>query len=554
MAFEDIIGQRVVTGLEGLSGAVESGFKIAEARQMMQIRQEELDRAKQANKLALEDKAMALLPKINAATSATEKSFLLKRFEGLANSAGMDGVPGLMESLRNSPNTLKSYTESVDSLRKLYLDKPEKDYVGFSAAMNDLTRKMGLDPAFAQDTIDMAKAGYQEEIRLRAEMQKDREAEQKKLSELKISVAPTKAFSDGLAIMTPKEQFAALSALKAAQDKIAKLNSDFFRNEKQLALIPVADQNKARELLAVAQKDLLSPATVDQGRQRLQLLEQSIDASISAGSGEQAILNAEKERRKKNTENQKEYSSATKALADNSKDLIGRMESVGRLATYLNDPVISNSPIGTGAIATLLAKYLDPKTGVKEAEQKRVLADLFGSNVDTFKAWVKAITNGWVLTPEAKTILAKVVNLELKSIKTEVDAKKSYIERRYKDSELDSGLILEGAFGGKAALDLLEKGGISEKFLPDSFARPEGSTWSSWLDGVKSNLGIKSDASRFGAPPSAPPGRFAPAAPKAEAPAAAQAPQQAAAPKDKFDSMSDAELFKLWKQNQSQKQ
>lgn len=247
MAILDQILQNIkpVDAFGGMQGAIKSGFDLAEQRARINEAESELKRKQEENKLALSEKAMNLIPIIKNAKTSSEKSFYLKHFASLANSAGMDLSDDFIDVLKSSPEATQSFASFLQAAQEkgggnqslttaYFID-------GVTAAKKDPTMVPKILDALTEDFKTSASA---------AKLKKEQDT--KKIEEankaLNESGAPL-TFRQEISKLPIDESYALAFTHKAAKEKLKNISDRIFKDPKVLSEFTTPEQRSQIDAL-----------------------------------------------------------------------------------------------------------------------------------------------------------------------------------------------------------------------------------------------------------------------------------------------------------------
>lgn len=580
MAFEDILFGKIVNPLEGIPDAIKSGFEIAAQREQIANQAKQIENEQERIRMEFADKAVNSMKALKDFKTPAEKKFYFEYVKRYAAKAGMpipEGVDGLINA---SPETQESLSSYYETLSQAY---PGIENAGKrSLMMLEKIQQYGGDPTTFKSFFDADGRVLQGDIEQR---KAKAAAEQKDIdmveSNLDKGVA-TQKFREALKSMPLEQQKAASGDLLAIKEKAKYLRDKAFENKN--AFLNDEGQKETIAALDLINSGLDNPAILSTARQKLDELEKSFIKYGVAATGLEEQRKSEEQKIKAAASGMKLEQDIFDSVSKTQeyKDISGTVKLAGDVINVLNSD-ISGTYLGRDMLATFLAKYYDPKTGVKEAEVNRLIgASRLGKEKDIFGRVSNAIDgffNGAVLNKDARDMIAIAIKSDIEAIAPRIDDLASVVDSRVaRYPGTDGDIIKKQLFGKyerlKSGIDVRSKIDpmMSEQpehktkiqqfvssFYKKKEAQPEGATPqmdSAFITGAKS---AAPSAAPSPAPSAAPSAAPAPSAkisglmklfPEASAPA----PQQSPAPKDKYDSMTDEELFKLWNQNKTQKQ
>jgi hypothetical protein len=477
-----------------ISGGVQLGFNIAKQRHEMQIQERELAMREEQSKIVFSEKAFAMIPKIKQAKTPSEKKFYLNYMNRLAQNAGIQIPPELSDGLQNSPSMFNSLADMVQSAK----DLSKNDPVLFAAIVSDQIRQAGLDPSSADEIFKAATA----QNRIEEEKAKlDAQANQRAITETEKAlgeIGASSAYRESLKKLPFAQQLPAAAATAAAKKRLDDISQKFLRNENVLKNLPKAEVDALRQLHSAAMVDLQDPAKALAISPVVDLIEQS--ANNAAGTG--AAIVGEQEAKQRTAEAQKKRFDFVKSVSDSLskrfKDDIETMTMASRALNVLNDPVLANSALGADALVSLISRFVDPKTGVREGEFARVAAAASGSKIEAAKMMVQSIVKGRVFNKEQQEIFRRFLENEVKIINDKVKTARRIAEDDLKGTDIDADHVLLKVFDINP--DTMQFSVLSRRPLENAFKRDNDTSFIDWYNGKAKNVAGHSVATARPAP------------------------------------------------------
>lgn len=575
MAISDIIG-KPLTGMLDVDDAIKSGFDIAYKQDQIRYQRALIDKQKNDVRLAFIDKAADLIPKLKDFKKPGEKKFYLQFIKSYLKEAQIPFDDSMEQLLQVDESASTSISDYADLLQKAY-----------PGTENTSKRNVMLAEKIQEAGQDPSKFTYyfQAESSI---LNADLETKKKKAeAELKLGEDLTKALNDAsatpqfrarLQAYNPQDKLTLANELKTSKEKLKYLREKAFENKD--AFLDEAELKDTISTLNLVEQAMLDPAKVSSARQLLDGLENSFISSRIAAIGMEQDKAAKKERLQAGIDLSKAETDIIKKYSKEGpyKDFAATVRTASKVINILNSPV-AGTKLGLDAVGTLLSKYLDPDTGVKESEVLRVArAARLGNDADLksrIKTWARAILYGDTLTPEAQNLIAQLIKIELDGIAPQAEEMLSGIEKDAAmipgaDAEKLKTQILGGYERVKEKVNLMEKipedmysGGKNRSslaqfwkmFMGSSGKAPEAKAQKQGLEPVFVGPGSSPSPSPSGA---------------AQKPSASSVLQKlfpgVAAPKQEskkevtpvpsrseLDEMSKEEIFKLWSKKQSEK-
>lgn len=437
MAFEDVIFNPIPNILQGLPGAVQAGFDIAAKRHQIEQQQKSIELEQQKIALSFSEKAMDLLPKMKG-LQPKEKKFFLSAFAGFSEKAGYKIPQEMLDYMDASPDAIPLTADLVKSIRELHPGDP----VLQAAAFQDSVTALGGNLTDFKPVIDAMTA----ENLAGSQRLRDQEQERiKELNDLRTIKSKSTAGSDfrtrADSLPTPSAQAAAYNGYESITKDADELRKTL-TNKDAIKYAPPKEIEAARRLLVEIDGAKQDPQKHDKARQALDRLKLSlVDIGVTAATKEQT--EAEK---KAKVETEKVIAPLVKEFKDTYKPQRMTIDTASRVITLLNNPKIRDSSVVWGAVGTLLAKYFDPTTGVKEAEQARVIKSVQGS---TIKQWQEAFFSffqGRELSAEQRNLIGELVNSELADVRSVQEDAKARIAERALPIGADPNVIFRSVF------------------------------------------------------------------------------------------------------------
>lgn len=461
---------------------IQFGFGLAKQKYELQMQAKENALKEEQIKSAYADKAFSLISKVKSAQTPSEKKFYLNYFNKMATNSGIEIPEGLSEALNNSPSTLSSLFEMTKAAK----DLSGGDSVLFSALLTDSLQQAGKDPSSADEIFKASAA----EIRVKEEKNKlDAQANKRIAEETEKAlseVGATTAFRESLKKLPKEQQLPAASATVAAKKRLDSISEKFLRNENVLKNIPKADVDALRELHTRAMVDLQDPAKALSIAPVVDLIERSANNAVGAG----AAVAGEREAKEQASEAQKKrfdfVKSVSESLEKRFKDDIKTMTMASRALNVLNDPVLANSPLGADAIVSLISRFVDPETGVREGEFARVAAAASGSKLSAAKMMVESIVKGRVFNEEQQQIFRRFLENEVKVINGKIGTARKILEDDLKGTDIDPDHVLIKTFDIDPKT--MEFSVLSRRPLQNAFKRNNDQSFTDWWNGKSKNV------------------------------------------------------------------
>lgn len=588
--FEDLITAQPASAFAGFRNIGESfgrGMELAQRGEQLRIAREELQERTKQNRLENTLKAVELIPKMKLVKGPAKKMVLGYVMQHL-EAAGSPLPQSVFDQLNGSDEDFKSYTSAIDQFKQQYLQPGQEDYVGFQAALADLNQRVGADPAFVGNVAESVKLQQQASAKEREERAKTIE----KMREVIGKAAPSQQFLDTLdTTKSPEEGLIRLRQFEDTKRQLEELDRTFFLNPARQKAISSNEMEKAEVAKADIQNLMSDSSTIGEAQKRMNDLRGILSKAVTGG----AVASSEEEKRKSELKQAYERSGLVgkevEFVQKTNKNFIEKMQTAERVLNILNDPKLANSSVGTDAVITLVARFLDPKTGVKEAEQQRISAALFGGVPARFEAFLRGIAEGRTLKPEQQDMLRRLVLVEIKNAKQDIANIRSTLGEKLRGTEIEPDTIVDLALEQGRSVKTIEKaindferlGGNLPK-MPGAIPKEIGSEYKKAYDEqgnlidpnaggtferwIKKAFGGAKEAVGAGKPAATQPAPQKRSAlsqlsilqkakkPEVSGPPAPQASEVMGPPapsRSELEKMSDQELFKLWKQKQSER-
>lgn len=494
---DDVLSRKPGDFLGDVPAAVSTGYDIAQKRASLKIQEEKLKYEQQENKRALAEKAIGVIPIIKNAKTSAERSFYLKHFSALANQAGMEVSDDLVDLLSKSPETVQNLSSFLESARKIGGDDQAMVIASFADALNaagrDIPMASNVFAALTEEnksTVAAKLAAQKSELALKANIEKALNSSGASIS-----------FRNKLSQLPVAKQSAAAAGHASARKRLDDIARKVLQDEAVLKKIPPEEQDAIKQLYESSLVSIQDPEKAANISGFLDTLEMSINKAIGSGAKTTAEKESEEQKQKDIKQRLEFKDRAVKGLREKFKDEIDTLAQASKALNILNNPELASTPIGADAVVSLMARFVDPKTGVKEGEFARVAAAASGSSIEAAMQMVKAIVKGKVLNPEQREILYKTFQNEVNVFNEKIKTARQILDDELAGTDIDPDAVLLKAFDiNPETMQLrLAKDSLEYAFKRDS----EKDSFLDWWNGRKQNVVTRtpSPAEKPQAPP-----------------------------------------------------
>lgn len=443
MALQDLISQPIPNPLEGLESGLKAGVDIASRLYEINKQQQLVELEKQKVKLSFQEKAVDLIPKIKG-LKPQERGFFLNALSGFSKNAGMELPEDFINYLKTSEDTVSSMEGLV---KAAYLKYPSQNQsVQRSGFVLDSIRQAGMNVTEAKPILDAMTADTLALVKRDQANAVENNKRAARIANIITKTNPPQTFKDQVATLSPEDQEAAYLSYSGVSSKLNSISKDFFLNKEKTKNLSQSDLAATRSIWQQAQALSKNPLGLPLAEQMISDLEKSL---VGLGVKTAEVVQkkeGEAAAQKLSKEQSSQVSSLVKEFQNTAKPEIETINTASKVINILNNPKVSGTPLAWGAVGTLLSRYYDPRTGVKESELDRVLRSVQGSKVEQWKSSFFAFFKGKTLSNEQKNLIGSLINSELQDVDNNVKNIRSIIEQRTAGSGINPDLVFNSIF------------------------------------------------------------------------------------------------------------
>lgn len=482
MAIEDLITRPLPNVLEGLPAGIQTGFDLALKKAQVQQQQQLNEIKQQEIRLNAGEKFAELLPKLKG-LKPQEKKLMMSGLVSYAKTAGVEVPDTFFEYLDASPEYVETLASAAKAAKAKYPGQSDLQVAEFM----DHVEKAGLDITKAKEITAVWTAKTLAEVKEKEFSAKETLKEEQAFGKAVAAAAPDQAFLDEMNRrgMSTRDKTALLEQRKAGLDELTKARA-ILVSEPFLKNVPPnsATYRDVMQGFAAGQELINSPDPnkIALGRSLIKSMEMAAMRGMGAGYAATQESEETKKKREENFKMNKAVQDLAKFIQESNKDVVESINTGYRVMNILNNPNLAQTAVGTDAIISLIARWIDPKTGVREGEQQRIAKAAAGGVMSRVEMLARSITEGRTLDADQREVISNLVNLELRAARREVANIEASIKTQAERMEISTEEPIRLAFGKYSNKE------FTPDLVPSSLFEKDKKTKESWWKRVKTRF------------------------------------------------------------------